>query len=134
MELRHSHNPPLSKCRKEDNLETDLHQLETQTLEELATIKANANGLITDLLFARQRILDVELYNDYLLPYLGEFIEYKMNEHMFYEANGMYESLDNHEVGLLLNAFRLQRQSSVNPSSDTLKERIKWLDECLRAR
>ena len=32
-------------------------------------------------------------------------------------------------IGLLLNAFRLQRQSSVNPSSDTLIERIKWLDE-----
>ena len=126
MVLRHSHHPPLLKCRKQDNLETDLHQLETQTLEELETIKTNATELITDLLFARKRILDVELYNDYLLPFVGEFIDYKIR---FDKANG---SRDNHVVDLLLNAFRLQRQSLVHPRSDTLKERIKWLDEVCR--
>ena len=129
MLLRHSHNPPLLKCRKQYNFETELHHLETQTLDDLATIKTNANELITDLLFARQRILDVELYNDYLLPFLGKLVFYKTNEHLFNKANG---SRDNHEVVLLLNAFRLQRQSSVNPSSDTLKERIKWLDKVCR--
>ena len=126
MVIRHSHDPPLSKCRKQVNLETDLHQLETQTLQELQTIKTNVNGLITDLLFARKRILTVGLYNDYLLPFLGDLIEYELNKHLFDNAHG---SRDNHVVVLLLNAFRLQRQSSVNPSSDTLKERIKWLDK-----
>ena len=129
MVLRHSHNPPLLKCRKQDNLETDLHQLETQKLEELETIKTNANELLTDLLFARQRIIDVELYNDYLLPFFCKFIDYKIHEQRFDKANG---SRDNQVVVLLLNAFRLQRQSSVNPSSDTLKERIKWLDKVCR--
>ena len=125
MTLRHSHNPPLSKCRKRDSLETVLCQLETQTLEELATIKTNSNGLITDLLFARQRILNVEVYNDYLLSFMGEYIK----EQLLDMANG---SCDNHVVVLLLNAFRLQRQSLVHPSSDTLKERMKWLDEVCR--
>ena len=126
MVLRHSHNPPLSKCRKKDHLETILHHLETQTLDDLATVKTNANGLITDLLFARQRILDVELYNDYLLPFVGEFINYKIREYLFdTNANG---NSNNHVGALLLSAFKLQRQSLVHPSSDTLKERIKWLD------
>ena len=130
MMLRHSHNPPLSKCRKQDNLETVLHQLETQTLEELATIKANVNSLITDLLFARQRILGVEVYNDYLLPFMGEYINYTINEHLYHhKAN---ERRDTNHVVVLLNAFRLQRQSFIHPSSDTLKERIKWLDRVCR--
>ena len=129
MMLRHSHNPPLSKCRKQDNLETVLHQLETQTLEELATIKANGNALITDLLFARQRILGVEVYNDYLLPFMGKYIDYKINEHRCHKAK---ERHDNHTVVLLLNAFRLQRQSLVHLSSDALKERIRWLDRVCR--
>ena len=129
MILRHSHNPPLSKCRKQDSLETVLYQLETQTLEELATIKTNVNGLITDLLFARQRILKVEAYNDYLLPFMGEYINYKMKEQLLDVAN---VSCDNHVIGLLLNAFRFQRQSLVHPSSDALKERIKWLDNVCR--
>ena len=129
MVLRHSHNPPLSKCRKQDNLETVLHQLETQTLDDLATVKTNANDLITDLLFARHRILDVELYNDYLLPFMGEFIDYKLDmiEELYPvdKANG---NRNNHVIVLLLNAFKLQRQSLVHPCSDTLKERITWLD------
>ena len=121
MILRHSHNPPLSKCRKQDNLESVLHKVETQTLEEVTTIKANINGLITDLMFARQKILGVEVYDYYLLQYMGEYIHYNinLNEHLY-------------TVVLLLNAFRLQRQSSVNPSSDILKERIKWIDEVCR--
>ena len=128
MMLRQSHDPPLSKCRKQDNLETDLYQLETQTLEELATIKTNANGLITDLLFARKRILTIDLYNDYVLPFLVEFIEYKLDiKHVLFDKTK--GSCDNHVVFLLLNAFRLQRQSLVHPSSDILNERIKWLDK-----
>ena len=104
MILRHSHDPPLSKCRKQVNMESVLHQKETQTLEEIATIKANINGLITHLLFARQKILGVEVYNDYLLQYIGEYIHHNINfnDHLY-------------TVVLLLNAFRLQRQSSVNP-------------------
>ena len=124
MVLRHSHIPPLSKCRKQYSLETVLQQLETQTLDDLETIKTNFNGLITDLLLARQRILEVELYNDYLLPFMAEYMDYKIHEHAF-----SYERRDNHVSVLLLNIFRLQRQSLVPPNSDTLKERIKWLDE-----
>ena len=127
MELRHSHNPPLLKCRKHYSLETVLHQLETQTLDELATLKTNFNGLITDLLLARQRILEVELYHDYLLPFMGEYMDYKINEQC--HACSYHGWRDNHATALMLNIFRLQRQSLVPPSSHILKERIKWLDE-----
>ena len=126
MMIRYSHDPPLWKHGKQDSLETVLYQLETQTIEALAAIKANDNDFITELLLARQRILEVELYNDYLLPFMGEFIEYKINEHLANERH------DDHVVLLLLNAFRLQRQSVDHPSSDTLKERIKWLDNVCR--
>ena len=84
MILRHCHNPTLSKCRKQDNLESVLHKVETNTLEELATIKANINGLILHLFFARQKILGVKVYNDYLLQYMGDYIHYNINfnEHL----------------------------------------------------
>ena len=131
MMIRHSHNPPLWKYSKKDRLGTALHQLETQTIEALAAIKGNDNVLITELILARQRILEVESYNDYLLPFIGEFIDYRtdVQSHVLEKAN---EIRVDHVVFHLLNAFWLQRQSLVHPSSDTLEERIKWLDNVCR--
>ena len=132
MMIRHSHNPPLWKYSKEDCLGTVPYRLETQTLVELPAMRTNSNALITELLLARQRILEVELYNDYLLPFMGEFIHYRTEmsyERLHEEVN---EKRDDHVVYILLKAFRLQRQSLVHPSSDTLKERIKWLDMVCR--
>ena len=130
MMIRHSHNPPLLKQRKQDSLETVLHQLETQTLEELVAIKTNRNGLITELLFARQRTLGVELYNDHLLPFMGKCIDFKINEQLCNKDNGRR---DNHDVVVLLvSAFRLQRKSLDHPNCNTLKERIEWLDKVCR--
>ena len=121
MMIRHSHNPPLWKHRKPDSLETVLCQFETQTLEALAAIKENGYALTTELLLARQRILEVELYNDYLIPFMGTIIDFLIN--LYVESKVPV---------LLLNAFKLQRQSLVPPSSDTLKERIEWLDNVVR--
>ena len=110
MMIRHSHNPPLWKHKKQDSVETVFYLLETRTLEELAAIKTNFNGLIIKLklLFSRQRTLGVELYNEYLLPYMGKCIDFKINEQLCYKANGRR---GNHVVVFLLGACRLQRKS-----------------------
>ena len=118
MMIRHSHNPPLWKHMKKDSLETVLCQFETQTIEALAAIKENGYALTTELLLARQRILEVEQYNDYLLPFMGKIIDYRINL-----------CVESKVAVFLLIAFKLQRQSLVPPSSDTLKERIKWLEK-----
>ena len=44
MILRHSQSPPLWKCQEEKWMEAFLDRLETQTLQELATIRTNVDA------------------------------------------------------------------------------------------
>ena len=128
MELRHSHDPPLWKCRKPDGLEAILSRVEAQTSEELqAAIKENLVELIDELLLARQRILDESLYNDYLLPFIGQYIRHKTDERCV-SSNVPISA----QLTILLYAFKVQLRSPVPPSSTILIDRIKWIDSVCR--
>ena len=125
MELRHSHDPPLWKCRKPDGLEAILSRVEAQTSEELLHAnKKNFEELDDELLLARHRILDEALYNDYLIPFIGQYICYKTKACGRLDMSAM--------LALLLYAFKLQEQSPVPPSSDMLMDRITWIDKVCR--
>ena len=131
MELRHSHDPPLWKCRKPGGLETILSCVEAQTSDELlAAIAKNYNGLSYELLLTRQRIIGEALYNDYLLPYIGQYIHYKMKTR--YNKRSNIECLSE-QLALLLYSFKMQQKSRVPPSSDILKDRMGWIfNVCLQ--
>ena len=125
MELRLSHDPPLWKCRKPDDLEAILSRVEAQTSLELqAAIKTNLDELIDELLLARQRILDETLYNDFLLPCIGQYIRHKTGVSSNVPVSA--------QLALLLYAFKVQQRSHVPPSSENLKDRIEWIDKVCR--
>ena len=125
MELRHSHDPPLWKFRKPDGLEAILSRVEAQTSLELqAAIKKNLDELIDELLLARQRILDETLYNDFLLPFIGQYIRHKTGVSSNVPVSA--------QLALLLYAFKVQQRSPVPPSSENLKDRIEWIDTVCR--
>ena len=122
---RRSQNPPLLKSSKHDNLEGRPFRAETQTLEELRAIKSDVDYIMIELFFARQRILEGELYNEYLLPLVDDFIFHKMNEYRQQAGEGTGAKK---EILPLLYAFKIQKQLSVHPNPCMLKEKIKWLD------
>ena len=125
MELRHSHDPPLWKCTKPDGLHSILSRVEAQTYEEL--LRANKNNfeeLVDELLLARHRILDEALYNDYLLPFIGQYICHMTKACDRLDMSAM--------LALLLYAFKIQEQSPVPSSSDILMDRITWIDKVCR--
>ena len=129
MKVRNSHDPPLWKCRKPDGLEAILSRVEAQTSEELqVTNKENFDEISDELLLARQRILDEALYNDYLLPFIGQYICHKTKERCVRLAM----SCPSRQLGLLLYAFKIQQQSPVPPNPDILKDMIKWIDKVCR--
>ena len=128
MELRHSHDPPLWKCRKPGGLEDILSHVEAQTSDELLAAVEKNSKLFDELLLARQRILNEALYNDYLLPFIGHYIGYKtMDGRVMSNIQCLSEQL-----ALLLYAFKIQQTSPVPPSSDILKDRIKWIETVCR--
>ena len=128
MELRHSHDPPLWKCTKPDGLEAILSRVEAQTPRELqAAIKKNLVELIDELLLARQRIIDESLYNDFLMPFIGQYIRHKTDERCV-NSNVPISA----QLTLLLYAFKVQLRSPVPPSSAILIDRIEWIDSVCR--
>ena len=128
MVLRNSKKPPLQKFSNQQNVEPFLHRKETQTLEELAAIKDNFDDLISEVFLVRQRILDKNLYNDYLLPFVGKYLYHKMCKYGGYYGSKVDIGEFKLVVSILPYAFKLQH-SSVKPSIDRLKERIKWVEE-----
>ena len=80
MLLRYSHDPPLRKCVKEERCVAFLSHAQTQTLDELTAIRTSSEELIKEVITARQRILDEDLYHDHLLPLLRTYYNCKVEE------------------------------------------------------
>ena len=80
MLLRYSHDPPLRKYTKEEGCVAFMSHVEVQTLEELAAVRTTSEDLTKEVIIARQRILDEDLYHDHLLPLMRTYINHKVEE------------------------------------------------------
>ncbi|XP_072178896.1 uncharacterized protein [Diadema setosum] len=101
MSLRCSHNPHLWKFSNQERVEGLLYRVETQTMEELSAIRNHGEGLMVELILARQRILDPAAYGDYLLPFITEYFLYLKKHRHFRQA-----------ISLLTHSLRLQLKLS----------------------
>ena len=86
MSIRISHDPPLWKFSTQERDEGLVYRVESQTMEELAAIKYHGEGLIGELILARQRILGEAAYDEHLLPFITEYFLYLKNEEHYRQA------------------------------------------------
>lgn len=97
MKLRTSHDPPLWKFTNQIREEGLLYHVETQTFEELNALKNHGEGLLVELILARQRVLPANAYEDHLMPLIIEYYLYLKSKHHFSQA-----------ISLLTHKMRLQ--------------------------
>nr|XP_054770040.1 uncharacterized protein LOC129277885 [Lytechinus pictus] len=144
MKLRTSHETPLWKFTNQIREEGLLYHVETQTFEELHALKNHGEGLLVELILARQRVLPSKAYEDHLMPLIIEYYLYLKNKHHYSQAISLLthkmrlqlqltQRKFEHTIIFLLGLFRSYRHSSQWARKDDQKIAeavITFIEEC----